>query len=227
MEIQDVNHEKAILNFGDFRERMKEIEDESIDLIVTDPMQSTDYDYLWGELVIESYRVLKHRRSIFVMVDQRLIPEVIYRFRVQGFFYNWICLLPSWHGDFNDRLNVKKSFMPCVWFSKGRHRLKKMMNDDLSRHVMGLDFIYGDCETWRWKEGLDSAVQPIWCATEKNEVVLDPMMGRGTTGVVALKMGRRFIGIESEEQNFITAEERIHKEIDQWEIISGRRSVFS
>lgn len=41
------------------------------------------------------------------------------------------------------------------------------------------------------------------------EVVVDPFMGSGTTGVAAVTMGRRFIGIEIDPQHFETARERI------------------
>ena len=39
--------------------------------------------------------------------------------------------------------------------------------------------------------------------------VLDPYMGSGTTGVAAVQMGRRFIGIEREPKYFETACRRI------------------
>lgn len=46
-------------------------------------------------------------------------------------------------------------------------------------------------------------------------IVLDPFMGSGTTGVAALKLGRKFIGIEIEEEYFKVAIERISKEANQ------------
>jgi DNA modification methylase len=42
-----------------------------------------------------------------------------------------------------------------------------------------------------------------------NEVVLDPFMGVGTTGVSAAALGRPFIGIELEPAYFDVACERI------------------
>lgn len=42
-------------------------------------------------------------------------------------------------------------------------------------------------------------------------IILDNCMGSGTTGVAALKLNRRFIGIEKEEKYFKIAEERIKK----------------
>lgn len=43
------------------------------------------------------------------------------------------------------------------------------------------------------------------------EVVLDPFMGSGSTGVAAVDMGRKFIGVEYDEGHFATACERIRE----------------
>jgi len=42
-----------------------------------------------------------------------------------------------------------------------------------------------------------------------NETILDPFMGSGTTGVAAMNLGRKFIGIEIERKYFDIACERI------------------
>ena len=57
----------------------------------------------------------------------------------------------------------------------------------------------------------------IICSTDKNDTVLDPFMGTGTTGAVAKKLGRNFIGIEKDKKYFKVSEKRINKicEIDE------------
>jgi DNA modification methylase len=45
--------------------------------------------------------------------------------------------------------------------------------------------------------------------TDKGETILDPFMGSGTTGVAAVQMGRKFIGIEREPKYFDIACRRI------------------
>lgn len=47
------------------------------------------------------------------------------------------------------------------------------------------------------------------------DVVCDPFMGSGTTGLAALKAGKRFIGIEKDERWFALACERMATEVDQ------------
>ena len=45
--------------------------------------------------------------------------------------------------------------------------------------------------------------------------ILDPFMGSGTTGVACAKLGKRFVGIEIDEDHFKTAVKRITAAYDQ------------
>ena len=46
-------------------------------------------------------------------------------------------------------------------------------------------------------------------------MILDPFMGSGTTGVAAVKLGRKFIGIEIEPKYFDIACKRISDALKQ------------
>lgn len=56
-----------------------------------------------------------------------------------------------------------------------------------------------------------------WCIDQVGipRTVLDPFMGSGTTGVAAVQMGRKFIGIEREPKYFDIACERIERAASQ------------
>lgn len=47
--------------------------------------------------------------------------------------------------------------------------------------------------------------------SNKNDIILDPFMGSGTTGKMALLNDRRFIGIEKVEEYFNIAKNRIYE----------------
>lgn len=51
-------------------------------------------------------------------------------------------------------------------------------------------------------------------ATEQADMILDPFMGSGTTGVAAVNLGRKFIGIEIEPKYFDIACRRIQAALD-------------
>ena len=56
-------------------------------------------------------------------------------------------------------------------------------------------------------------------ASVPGETILDPFMGSGTTGVAAVQMGRKFIGIEREPKYFDIACKRIEqaqKQVDMF-----------
>jgi site-specific DNA-methyltransferase (adenine-specific)/modification methylase len=101
---------------------------------------------------------------------------------------------------------------------------------------------YADCELawtnldkpvrkveWLWKgmmrKGVDVREHPTqkpegvmkWCIKQLPEdarTILDPFMGSGTTGVAAVKLGRRFIGIEIEPRYLDIACRRIQAALD-------------
>ena len=55
----------------------------------------------------------------------------------------------------------------------------------------------------------------IAATTDRGDLVLDPFMGSGTTGVAAVKLGRKFIGIEIEPKYFDIACKRISEALKQ------------
>lgn len=55
----------------------------------------------------------------------------------------------------------------------------------------------------------------IEIASNPNDIILDPFMGVGSTGVAALKLGRRFIGIEIDKTYFMAAKHRIEQTLQE------------
>ena len=53
-------------------------------------------------------------------------------------------------------------------------------------------------------------IKLIKLGTKPGDLVLDPFMGSGTTGVACIQTGRNFIGIEKDEGYFKIAEKRIN-----------------
>lgn len=55
----------------------------------------------------------------------------------------------------------------------------------------------------------------IKLASKPDDLVFDPFMGVGSTGVAALNLERRFVGVEIEEDYFNAADDRLKQQISQ------------
>ncbi|QOJ00180.1 MAG: site-specific DNA-methyltransferase [Phycisphaeraceae bacterium] len=102
------------------------------------------------------------------------------------------------------RTLVKRDGMPPgmrvpmdVWYGKYWGRIQGNNKERRSRHHNQLPEVY-----------LERVVRA--CSNE-GDVVLDPFLGSGTTGVVAHALGRRFIGVEFSAGNAASALERIRR----------------
>ena len=51
----------------------------------------------------------------------------------------------------------------------------------------------------------------ILASTEEGQVILDPFCGSGTTGVEAVRYGRKFIGIDASEEYMEISKKRLEK----------------
>jgi modification methylase len=49
----------------------------------------------------------------------------------------------------------------------------------------------------------------LLASSKPGDIVLDPFFGSGTTGAVAKRLGRHFIGIERDESYIAIAQQRI------------------
>ena len=52
----------------------------------------------------------------------------------------------------------------------------------------------------------------VMASTNKGDLILDPFMGSGTTGVAAVKLGRRFVGVDKEKEYVELSQKRIYSE---------------
>lgn len=61
----------------------------------------------------------------------------------------------------------------------------------------------------------------------EGETVCDPFMGSGTTGVAAIRGGRRFVGIDIDPKHFETAKARLQRELAQGDLFFDANKQIS
>jgi modification methylase len=111
-----------------------------------------------------------------------------------------------------------------LWAARGRdaryrfnYQAMKALNDDLLMRSDWLIPICGGPERLKTDGHKSHPTQKpeallhrvVIAGTRPGDIILDPFFGTGTTGAVAKRLGRRFIGIERERRYFDIACERI------------------
>ena len=125
----------------------------------------------------------------------------------------------SWQSATNPTLRDTHEYI--LVFSKGGFRRDKI--DGRQNTIPREDFLEFTKSVWSFpSESAKKVGHPapfpvelpyrlIQLYTFSNEVVLDPFMGSGQTGLAALKADRRFVGYEVNEKYCLLAKERLNK----------------
>ncbi len=95
-----------------------------------------------------------------------------------------------------------------AWCGRGHAKWNAGGKRGVYRHLVNPSDRQGDHPTekpWRL------FVEILQDFTNSEELILDPFMGSGTTGVACVKLGRKFTGIEIDETYFEIACDRIRK----------------
>lgn len=96
------------------------------------------------------------------------------------------------------------------------HLMKEMNNNKQMKDVWKMSSVsknekrYGKHPTQKPEKLLERIVLS---ASDSGDIVLDPFLGSGTTGVVAVRLGRLFIGIEKEKEYISLSIKRIEDEL--------------
>lgn len=198
------------------------------------------YDEFCKAWLTECQRVLKDSGSIWVIGSFQNIFRLGYIMQDLGF---WII---------NDVVWVKPNPVPnfkgtrfcnahetLIWCAKSKNAkytfnyktMKFLNNDKQERSVWNIGICIGN-ERLKDLNGkkVHSTQKPelllekvILSSTKTGDIVLDPFFGTGTTGAVAKKFGRHFIGIEQNEAYIKSAESRISQiNVIQNDISSGK-----
>jgi len=183
------------------------------------------YDQFTREWLAEARRVLKPNGSLWVIGSYHNIFRVGAILQDMGF---WILNDVVWRKA-NPMPNFKgtrftNAHETLIWASMGEkakytfnYRAMKTLNDELQ---MRSDWVLPICGGQERLKSGGTKVHPtqkpeallyrvMLATTNKGDVVLDPFFGTGTTGAVAKRLGREWIGCERESVYRKAALERI------------------
>jgi len=227
------------LRHGDCLERMSEIPDGSVDMVLTDPPYGTTqckwdsvipFEPMWEQLK----RVTKKNGAI-VMTASQPFTSALGASSLPMLRYSWVWNKSSATGHLNAKRMPMSDFEDVLVFYKRQPTYNPQGLVPYGRVTRrgGNGGCYGDSgksNLQQWtsyprrvlKFGSEGqTVHPtqkpvalmeylIRTYTNEGETVLDFTMGSGTTGVACANTGRSFIGIELDEGYFNIARKRIN-----------------
>lgn len=218
---------------GDCLELMKDIPDKSIDLIVTDPPYKTitggdsngansirPKGMLQGnrklfkfqnqikisEWLPELYRVAKNESHTYIFSNAINLKEMLIESEDVGFkLHN---LLVWEKNNCTPSQYYMKNCEYVLFLRKGK--AKWINNIGYSKTVHAFNNIIGN-KNHPTEKPIDLLEFYINNSSNVNDIVLDPFMGSGSTGIACKNLNRKFIGIELDDTYFEIAKERIEK----------------
>lgn len=194
---------------GDFAVEYKNLAAESMDVIITDPPYAEKYLDLYTTLAEAGSLLLKPGGSLLVMTGQSYLPKVI-ELITPHLTYNWMVayLTPGGQSAQLWQRKVNTFWKPILWFTKGTYT-GDWVGDVVKSAVNDNDKTYQ-----KWGQSESGFADLVKRFTKGGDVILDPFMGAGTTGVVAVRLGRRFIGIDILTNQVAIAKGRILRELN-------------
>ncbi len=183
------------------------------------------YDEFSRAWLAEARRILKPNGTLWVIGSYHNIFRVGSVLQDEGF---WILNDIIWR-KVNPMPNFKgtrftNAHETLIWASKGEdarytfnYRAMKTLNDELQMRSDWSFPICGGAERLKRNGTKAHPTQKpeallyriLLACTKPGDIVLDPFFGTGTTGAVAKRLGRHFIGLERETDYVSVAEERI------------------
>jgi len=170
-----------------------EVADCSVDWVVTDPPYGREHLHLYRELSDFASRVLRPGGSLICMAGQSCLPEIIEQLG-KRLTYNWVLayLTPGGQSAQLWERKVNAFWKPLLWFVKGRYE-GDWVGDVCRSEVNDNDKRFHD-----WGQSESGMADIIERFTYPGQTICDPFCGGGTTGVVAVRMNRLFVGIDSD-----------------------------
>jgi site-specific DNA-methyltransferase (adenine-specific) len=199
---------------GDCIEVMRQMPDQSVDFILSDPPYLVNYRDRTGRSIQndknddwlkpsmwEAYRVLTQDRLAVMFYGWQAVDKFFAAWREAGFY-------PVGHIVFrkqyaSSRRLVRYQHEQAYLLAKGRPPLPKHPIADV------IDVEYTGNKLHPTQKPVSALAPLVRSFTLPGELVLDPFTGSAGTCATALLTGRKYIGIELDEKYFIAAQQRL------------------
>lgn len=240
MSMKDLNWRKCVI-CGDSKEVIKRIPDNSIDFILTDPPYNIG-KHSTGNIPLPGRSAINNDLADWDLIDfnpEEWADEFIRILKPKGnlFIFTTYNQLGRWYDCLDKRFDTS-NFM--IWHKT--NPAPKIFKAGFLNSCEMVFTCWNKGHVWNFisqsemhnfvespicsrPERLSNPKHPaqkpisilkkmIRIASNPDDIVFDPFMGVGSTGVAALQEERKFIGVEINKSYFDAAKERIEKEME-------------
>ena len=233
--MEDPNWKKCLIQ-ADSKQILRKIPDQSVDFIFTDPpynigrhstgniplpgrapMNNDVADWDWVDFYPEEWadelvRVLKPTGNLFIFTSYNQLGKwyecLDHRFDTSNFMV-WHKTNPAPKIFKAGFLNSCEMIFTCwnkrhTWNFISQKEMHNFIESPICMRPERLS-----CPKHPAQKPVSILKKIIEIATNANDIVLDPFMGVGSIGVAALALGRRYIGIEINNEYFKAAKKRV------------------
>lgn len=217
---------------------MSKIGDESVDLIITDPPYPTTKrggtgnsggmckkkefssgkvfkhnDIKPQEYIPEFYRILKEGTHCYIMTNHVNLYEILTVAKETGFHF--IKSLIWNKGNKIMGQAYMSQFEYILFFRKGKF---KKINKCGTADILDIPNKKTKDEDGKNLHDTEKPIELMKILVENSsqegEIVLDPFLGIGATGLACKELNRKFVGVELDENYFNIAKNRIESKLD-------------
>lgn len=229
---------------GDCLEIMKQIPDGSVDMVVTDPpykmnhstggRTSIGFEDRWrgnikagntemgfntkisfSQWLPDVYRVLKPKGHCYVFCNDKNLLQLLIDSKNVGLKESNVLVWVKNNACPNRYYMKNCEFIAFMY--KGNAKPIKNMGD---KAAVACNNIIGKKKKHPTEKPVDLLERFIVNSSCEGDIILDPFMGAGSSGVACVNTRRRFIGIELETKYFKIASERIENAANEPEQLS-------
>ena len=209
--------EPIVMLRGDCLEEMPKIENNSVDVVFTSPpynrKRNDKYknyndiiDDYFGFLTTSINEMIRVARGNVFLNIQKNYYNKIDVYRLFGYFSKNICEVFIWEKSNpmpSSGFNITNAYEFIIVFGS---KIKSNSTYTKNHITTSVAKMLKNHKAIMHSETARFFIENF---THENDVVFDPFMGSGTTGVLCKKLNRRFIGIEKDDKYFEIAKQRI------------------
>lgn len=179
---------------------------EGVSAIITDPPYVGDSIPLYDALRDFAIDVLPEGAPLVVMTWQPILPEVIATLRHPDLAYRW-CICWRYekadHATVDHARRVFDRWKPILVYHRGAMPKDALMfSDEITSPAI-------DKAHHEWGQSLEGFERLVTAFSHPGDMICDPFVGGGTTGLAALALDRGFIGGDISEEAVETTRNRL------------------